>query len=385
MELQAALGVALMFTRGNSPATHDALARGLAIADDRDAAEPQLRLLGAFVVFHDRVGQFRESVAIARRSEPAARRLGEPAALMISDWIIGTSVHLLGDQAEAERRCRSATTAEAKLKHIAPYHYGFDHRIRGLVALGRVLWLVGRPEEAMRVAHQTIREGEDLHHPVSLAISLGWTSSVFAWSGDHASAADIIERLIVHAQRHSLGPYVHVGLGLRGELAVKRGDPEAGLALLRRAQDALQHHHHGILDTVFATAEAEALGLLGRLPEAVRVIEQAIACAERKGGSFDLAEMLRLEASFAAVGTPDEAEPCYTRALHVARTQGALGWELRVATSLARFWIARGQVGAADDLVRATLARFTDGFQTADLVAAQALLADRGGRSVSTD
>ena len=374
MELQAALGVSLMFTRGNSPVAHAALARSLAVADDLDDPEQQLRLLGAFVVFHDRVGQFRESVAIARRSEPAARRLGEPAALMISDWIIGTSLHLLGDQAEAERRCRSATTAEASLKRIAPYYYGFDHRIRGLVGLSRVLWLVGRPEEAMRVAHQTIREGEDLRHPVSLAISLVWTSSVFLWSGDHTTAAGIIERLIGHAERHSLGPYIHVGLGLRGELAVKHRDPEGGLALLRRAQDALQKHHHGILDTVFATAQAEALGHLGRLPEAVTAIDRAIACAERKGDSFDLAEMLRLKASFVAAGSPDEAEPCYARALQVARAQGALSWELRAATSLAHLWIARGQARAAHELVRATLGRFAEGFQTADLVAAQALL-----------
>jgi len=374
MELQAALGVSLMFTRGNSQETHAALSRGLAVADDLDDPEQQLRLLGAFVVFHDRVGEFRESVAIARRSEPAARRLGEPAALMISDWIIGTSLHLLGDQAEAERRCRSATTSEAKLKRIAPYYYGFDHRIRGLVGLARVLWLVGRPDEAMRVAHETIREGEDLRHPVSLAISLVWTSSVFLWSGDHATAAGIIERLIVHAERHSLGPYIHVGLGLRGELAVKRGDPEGGLALLRRAQDALQNHRHGILDTVFATAQAEALGHLGQRPEATIAIDRAIACAERKGDSFDLAEMLRLKASLVAVDSPDEAEPCYARALQVARAQGALGWELRAATSLAHLWIARSQASAAHELVRATLGRFTEGFQTADLLAAQALL-----------
>jgi tetratricopeptide (TPR) repeat protein len=197
---------------------------------------------------------------------------------------------------------------------------------------------------------------------------------VFLWSGDHATAAGIIERLIGHAERHSLGPYIHVGLGLRGELAVKHSDPEAGLALLRRAQDALQKHHHGILDTVFATAQTKTLGHLGRLPEAAIAIDRAIACAERKGDSFDLAEMLRLKASFVAPGSPDEAEPCYMRALQVARAQGALSWELRAAISLAHLWIARGRARAAHELVRATLGRFAEGFQTADLLAAQALL-----------
>ncbi len=376
MELQAALGVSLMFTRGNSPDAHAALSRGLALADELDDPQQQLRTLGAFVVFHDRVGQFRESVAIAKRSERAAKRLAEPAAHMISDWMIGTSVHLLGDQVDAERRCRSAVTAPAELKRVAPYYYGFDHRIRGLVALGRTLWLVGRPEEAMRVAHQTICEAEELRHPVSLAISLVWTSPVFLWSGDHSTAADIIDRLTAFAERHSLGPYVHVGLALRGELAVKQGKPSQGIELLRRSQDALQRHHHGILDTVFATAQAEALGQLGQLGEAVVEIDRAIASAQRKGDSFDLAEMLRVKASLVATVAPEEAEQHGLSAIQVARAQGALGWELRAATLLAQLWIAQGRASEGRELVRATLGRFAEGFRTADLVAAHALLSN---------
>jgi tetratricopeptide (TPR) repeat protein len=376
MELQAALGVSLMFTRGNSPEAHAGLSRGLALADELDDPGQQLRTLGAFVVFHDRVGEFRESVALAKRSEPAAKRLAEPAADMISDWMIGTSVHLLGDQVEAELRCRSAVTAPLELKRLAPFYYGFDHRIRALVALARALWLLGRPEQAMRVAHQTLRDGEELRHPVSLAISLVWISPVFLWSGDHVTAGAIIDRLVAFAEQHSLGPYVHVGHALRGELQVKRGEATAGLELLRRSQAALHKHQHGILDTVFATAQTEALEQLGRRDEAIAEIDRALAIVERKGDSFDAAEMLRVKASLIAAAAPDDAESHHLRAIAVARRHGALGWELRAATSLARLWIPRGRASEAREIVRSTLARFTEGAGTADLQAARALLSN---------
>lgn len=376
MELQAALGVSLMFTRGNSPEARAGLSRGLALAVELDDPAQQLRTLGAFVVFHDRVGEFRESVALANRSEPTAKRLAEPVAHMISDWMIGTSVHLLGDQVEAERRCRSAIAVPAELKRVAPFYYGFDHRVRGLVALARALWLLGRPAQAMRVAHQTIREGEALHHPVSLAISLVWTSPVFVWSGDHATAGEIIDRLVAFAESHSLGPYVHVGHALRGELRVKQGEPVAGLELLRRAQDALQKHHHGILDTVFATAQAEGLGLLGMHHDAIAEIDRALAVAAHKGDSFDVAEMLRVKASLIAASDPDGAEQHCLRAVAVAQRHGALAWELRAATALARLWLPRGRAREGRALVGAALARFPEASGTADLAAARALLSN---------
>jgi len=58
----------------------------------------------------------------------------------------------------------------------------------------------------------------------------------------------------------------------------------------------------------------------------------------------------------------------------VARRQGALSWELRAATSLARFWRGQQRVTQARKLLGPVYRRFTEGFETADLTAAKALL-----------
>jgi len=69
------------------------------------------------------------------------------------------------------------------------------------------------------------------------------------------------------------------------------------------------------------------------------------------------------------------AEACFQQALDVARRQGALSWELRAAMSLARFWRGQQRVNEARKLLAPVYRRFTEGFETADLVAAKALLA----------
>jgi predicted ATPase len=68
------------------------------------------------------------------------------------------------------------------------------------------------------------------------------------------------------------------------------------------------------------------------------------------------------------------AENQFRRSLDLARHQGALSWELRTATSLARLWQDQGRVGEAHDLLASVYGRFIEGFVTADLVAARALL-----------
>jgi predicted ATPase/DNA-binding winged helix-turn-helix (wHTH) protein len=377
MNLQAALGLSSMFTRGNSPEAEAAIARGLAMADEFDDGREQMRLLGALSIFQSRLGDFRETLALAERAERVATRMSDPSARTLAEWMKGTSLHLLGDQVEAERYCRSALTPPPMSKGMTTVHFGFDHRVRALVALGRALWLLGRGEDAMRAARHTIREAAGIGQPVSVAISFVYTSSVFLWCGDFEEAEEIIDRLITYAEQYSLGPYRTVGQGLKGELLVKRGD--ASVNALKEAMDALRVERHMILQTVFATALAEGLAAIGSHEEGLAAIEQAIASIAPNGGSFDLPEMLRVRAEILATKPnpdEDEAERQLQRALDCAQQQGALAWELRAAMALARLRSRRGRVGPARELLNERYRRFSQGLDTSDLRQARQLLSE---------
>ena len=380
LALQAGLGVATMFTRGNSPEVGKALLRALALADELDDAREQLRLLGALHILLTRTAAFRDALAVAERGEQVAARLADdPAARSLVDWMVGTTRHLLGDPVGAVARCRTATRPTPISRSTAMLYFGFDHRIRALITLARSLWLVGRAEDGLEVAALAVRDAAAIGQPTSVAISLVYASSVRLWSGDVQGAHTLVETLVRHAEKHSLGPYHMVGLALRGELAIKGGDL-SGVEVLRHSIEVLRAGHHDLLQTVFATALAEGLAGSGRFDEALTTLDEAIASTERNGGtSFDLPELLRVKGQLLATRpTPDEpeAERCLMRAVDSARQQGAIAWELRAAMTLARRWAQNGRKSDARALLEATLAPFKQGFETGDLRAAHRLLSE---------
>jgi predicted ATPase len=124
---------------------------------------------------------------------------------------------------------------------------------------------------------------------------------------------------------------------------------------------------------------AEGLGRTGQTAEGIAAIDEALGISERHEERWCLAELLRVKGGLlqqaGAPGAAALAEDHFRRALGWARRQGAMSWELRTATSLARLWRDRGRADAARRLLRPVYDRFTEGFETADLKAAEALIA----------
>ena len=104
---------------------------------------------------------------------------------------------------------------------------------------------------------------------------------------------------------------------------------------------------------------------------------EALGRSDETGERWFEAELHRLRGEAAAgvaADAPTEAEACFRQALAVAREQGAKLWELRAATSLARLWAEQGERAEAHDLLAPVYGWFTEGFDTADLKEAKALL-----------
>jgi predicted ATPase len=201
------------------------------------------------------------------------------------------------------------------------------------------------------------------------------------WTGDLQKASDFIQQLMACAGRCSLDPYSAVGIALKGELAVSRDEPETGLDLLRTALEPLRAQQYDLLITVFIGALAEGLRKTGQFEEALLTINGAIARATNSGGGFNLSELLRIKSQvLVARDDRGSAMHCLTVALAVARAQSALALELRSTMALARLLSESGQRDQAHDTLALVYGRFTEGFETADLKTARALLEDLGHR-----
>jgi predicted ATPase len=108
------------------------------------------------------------------------------------------------------------------------------------------------------------------------------------------------------------------------------------------------------------------------------VIDNALAHVEHREDRWFFSELLRKKGELQLLGgartAVTSAEECFTQALDWARRQGALSWELRSATSLARLYHRQGRTTQARKVLAPVHRRFTEGFKTADLRAAKALL-----------
>src|SRR5258705_562802 len=338
MVLQEALAISLMLIRGDGEEVY-ALAKALSLVEALELPYHRMRLLATQHTFLMRTGDFRGAAAVAEQNKAVAKRAADPMAMMMADWMLGISHHVLGNQAMARRYCETAVKLEA-MPNSRLTRCGYDHRIRALVMLARSLWLQSYCSRGVCIATQALQRANALNHPVSLCVCWISTVTVFLSTGDWSEADRIIERLIAWSEKYSLRPYHAIGLGLKGELSLRRGNARAGRKLLTACLGALEAGQHQSLTAVFISDLAIALAAAGQVDEADAAIDKAIAAwGEPTHSHFHLPEMMRIKGEILASGSRScEAETWFSRSMDLAREQSALAWELRAATSLLHLW-----------------------------------------------
>jgi tetratricopeptide (TPR) repeat protein len=298
--------------------------------------------------------------------------------------MLGVTHHILGNQAAAQQHCENGLKLSAARTRGYVDAFGYDHYVRALIILARAQWISGRPECALRFAHQAIDEADTRDRPITICVSLIYTVPVFLWTGEIEEAQEYIDRLIACADKYSLGPFHALGLALKGEALIAQGEVGAGVQILRSALAQLQSDQHNILIRSSRRALAEGLARCESHADARAEIDQALALAHHDDGKFDISDLLRARADIlSAEPQPDLAsiEASLIGSLEWARKQSALGWQLRAATQLARLWKRQGHAERAQDVLVSTYQQFTEGFETADLKTAGCLLAELGPKS----
>nr|MDQ3831811.1 hypothetical protein [Candidatus Tectomicrobia bacterium] len=153
----------------------------------------------------------------------------------------------------------------------------------------------------------------------------------------------------------------------------------AGIAQIRQGSAGFRATGAGLTWPWWLALLAEACGKVGQFDEGLRALEEALAAVQHNEERLYEAEVYRLkgELLLAQAGnrqTVAEAEACFQQALDVARRRQARSWELRAAMSLARLWQRQGKGTEARELLAPIYCWFAEGFDTADLREAKALL-----------
>jgi len=377
LRLQEALALSQMYTLGNDDRVGAAITRGLEMAVALHERESELHLLAGYNLYLTRRGDYLGALEAAQRFAALANASQEPVEVVASDWMLGSTYNLIGHQRQGQELLeRGAARAEA-LGIGKTYYFGFDNKGRGAIGRAWTAWLCGAPEKARRLAKQVLDASVAQNHPVSLCIAYLYTTYVVLWLRDLDWAEGLIEGLIEVATNHQLTPYRTGGVALKGELLLARGQVEPGVALLQGALEPLRAEHLDIALMPALRAYAEGLARMGNVEEAERTIGHLVERAETSSPTYLLPELLRTQADVMLSRQPGNearAEACYRKAIARAQSDGALGWELRAANSLARLWIRADRLGEARALLEHALSLFTEGFETGDLLDTRELL-----------
>jgi predicted ATPase len=373
MHLQAGLGISSMYTLGSSERSHAALTRGLQLAEKlRDPVE-QFRLIGQLHSFYRRAGNFDRMLAIAHQGEAVAKEMADPIGVTAAHSLIGLSYHLIGNQGDARAHLEAALVPAPMSNAAAARRFGF-HYERLRINLARTLWLLGYPTQAVQLARKTV-DGFATIEPVTIPVALLWGGCVFRWSGDLASAKECIDRLILEAERHALTPFQAVGYGLKGQVLIQQGEIETGVELLRGSVATLSAERYELYATELNGSLAQGFAMMGRLDQALLTIDKTLAQLERHGELF-MPELQRIRGEILEKTADDRgAEEALCRSIELADQQSALSWRLRASMSVARLQFRQGRREEAREALVQTYSRFSEGFDTADLKAAERLLA----------
>jgi predicted ATPase/DNA-binding winged helix-turn-helix (wHTH) protein len=381
MQLLAALGASLVWTKGPGPEADAAFTNASKIAESLDDADYQVRLLWGLWSSHFNSGRIRTSLDIAEKFQHVAANHGDTAAALVGERTVGMSLFYLGDHTNSRHHAESMLSRyfrpQDRSHMIARFQ--FDPRIVCRTLLSKLLWAQGFPDQAMDEVHGAVEEATTVGHAMSLALALAQGACPVALlSGDLIAAERFIDLLLKHTAEHALDLWHAWGTCFGAMLLIARGSIDEGLKTLNEALDELPQgaffaHYAGIHATL-----AEALGRVGAISRGRAAIDAALARSARNEERWYVAEFLRIKGELLRVeDTPRamrEAEDQFRRSLDCARQQEALSWELRTSISLARLHEAQGQIIEARDALAPVYTRFKEGFQTADLKAAKALL-----------
>jgi predicted ATPase len=381
MKLYAALGASLSNTRGPIHNYGTAWAKALNIAERLQDADYQLRSLRGLWSFNTASGQHRAALEMVERFYAlVTKRPDHPNDRLVGERMMGVSLFYLGDLSVAQRHLASVLAdyvTPGNRSHVNRFQ--IDPRVSARVFDAWIHWLQGFPDQAMRVIETSIEDAGAINHTVTLCYALAFGACPIAlWVGNLVAAEKYVGMLLNYSTRHALARWRALGSRHQAMLVIKRGDVAGGLRLLRASFDELGEANTAFRLLLFLSEMAEAQGRAGQIADGLVTIEEAIALTQQTEERWLTAELLRIKGELLLLegeaGAAATAEDHFRQSLDWACRQGALSLELRAATNLAG--LLRDQGRCADALARLqpVYARFTEGFDTADLQTAKRLL-----------
>jgi predicted ATPase len=309
-----------------------------------------------------------------------AQSLHDPALLLEAHHALWTSLFSSGELAAARVHQEQGRLLYDPQRHrtYTALYSGHDPGVCCRYRAAPVLWLLGYPEQALRSSQAALSLAQELDHPYSLTHALNWAAVLHHLRREATLTQERAEAAITIATTQGFsGESLQQASLLQGWALAACGHWEEGLTQLRQMLEASRGTRTTRDRAYHLTLLAEVSAHGGQSTRGIEALAEALATLPTSGARWCEAEVHRLRGVLllqGAMAQPEEAEACLQQALTVARRQQAKSLELRATMSLSRLWQQQGKRTEANALLAPIYGWFTEGFDTADLQEAKALL-----------
>ena len=380
MLLFAALGMALLYTGGSELNASQVWHSAFEIAEALGDIDYQLRGLRGLWMATFTAGHHERATALAERFEKLAGDSATADDALLLGRMKAMASFYVGELKAARMHIEHALDSYPSTQSgLQILRFQFDQTVMARVSLVKILWLQGFPDQALRMAEQSLQSAVEVKHELSITYVLAYAACRIALiTGDLPGAERYLAMLSQQVLIDPLRQWALMSQCWKGAILSRQGDAASATKVLAAAVEQIPEGSFSLHHTRFLGELAFARALSGEPVKALETINRALDIGERRNDRWFHAELLRLNGEIVLMaGGPNAvavAEAQFQRALDLAIRQGALSWELRAAT----------ESGAAETLSRATcrsarvaiwrLRSVHGGLCTSDLRAAKGLL-----------
>jgi predicted ATPase len=379
LTLYITLGAALQVTKGNAtPEVEQAYTQARALCQQVGETPQLVPVLFGLWRYYLARPQLHTAREIGDTLLRLAQRAHDPALSVIAHYALGVTWLWLGVLPAARLHLEAGIARYTPDQRRAPvFRIGGDPGVGCRAHAAITLWLLGYPAQALAHLHEALTLAHELSHPYSLAFARWWAAMISRFRRDVPAVHEHAEATVALSTEQGFPLWAAWGTSVRGWALALQGQGEEGVAQVRQGIAAFRATGAALFVPYFYTMLADVCDHLGYPADGLQVLAEAHTPIEQQEERWWEAEICRLRGVLLLrqPGTPQvEAEAWLQRAMDVARGQEAKSLELRAAMSLSRLWQQQGKRAEARELLAPIYGWFTEGFDTADLQEAKALL-----------
>jgi predicted ATPase len=379
LALQTILGPVLMATKGaGAPEVERTYGRARELCQQVGETAQLFPVLYGLWLFYLVRARLQTAQELGAQLLSLAQPTDEVVLLLEAHRALGTSLFYAGELVSARLHLeRALALYDPQQHHSLAFRSGQDP---GVVCRGFTAWalgLLGYADQALRRSHEILALPQEWSHAFSLAYALDFAARIHQLRQEKQLTQERAQALMTLAREQGFTQRLATGTILWGWARTAQGQGDEGVAHIRQGLAAFRATGAELAQPYYLALLGEAYGEVGQIDEGLKVLDKALATIDHTGEHFCEAEVHRLKGELLLAHSAKHsaaAEGCFQQALYVARRQCAKAWELRAAMSLSRLWQQQGKRAEARELLAPIYGWFTEGFDTADLQAARALL-----------